>query len=195
MTPEEILKPICSTDESRPGLLTPFGIDFEGRRWTVATNGHNLVALPFPRVLRTDAPDVVGALLTKEPRPNFRASVASLKEWAGSPVPAWTACETCHGEPPHQFCPACGGGPRCDGCGGAGGIREMMRPGALLEGVVNKVLLAQVLATLPADVTHLLIGQRCAFCAYMLRAKDWIGSVMPLRDSEAGSKFTELEPA
>lgn len=192
---DSTLKPICSRDPSRPRLHTPFGMDYEKRRWTAATDGHIFVALVGPCDLRTDAPPVVDQLLMPEPAPTHRASVALLKEWAGSPSATWTVCETCNGFPTFTHCPACGGGPRCDGCRGAGAIANTFRPGALLGGVLNRILLAKVLATLPEGAAHIFIGQRAPLMPYMLRAKDWIAAVMPLRDASADTTFERLEAA
>lgn len=168
MTPAEVLQPICSTDGTRPALLTPFGMDFKGHRWMAASDGHVAVALLVDRELRADGPDLAGKVLDLAPPPNFKANVAQLSKWAG-PVRS----EPCHG---------CGKDP------------YPTRPGTIFSGVLNRVLLARALATLPEGTAELRIGQAEPLTPYILRAPGWLAAIMPLVDKEVSEKFTELEP-
>lgn len=157
MTPAEILAPICSTDETRANLATPFGMVFRCRKWIAASDGHVAVAFLDDAVaLRDDAPPLA-ELLDLEPPPTFRASVEALRSWAGPPE-AWDT-----------------------------------RYGAIFSGILNRVLLARVLATLPDDTTHVRIGQAEPLAPYILRAKGWLAAIMPVTGEKSAERFTELE--
>lgn len=209
-TPAEILKPICSTDEVRRTILEPFGMYFEGRRWACATDGHICVAIAADFPLRKDAPDAT--VVFKPAPPLQRVSVPLLREWAG-PVPApppppssekrMVACDECNGKGT-TTCPTCDSDDYdCDACDGTGKYEEDVdttpaiepRYGALLKGVLNRHLLARVLATLPADMTKIQIGQLEELAPYVLRAPNWIAAIMPVRGVDAKERFDLLEAA
>lgn len=208
MTPAEILKPICSSDTTRPNLATPFGMDFKGKRWLAAPDGHIAVALLGECDLRTGAPDL-SQVIGVEPPPAFRASVAALREWAG-PVPSppepptavEVPCEECDGEG-KVCCFECGReGAKCSDCEGSGKVESLPDPpspsyGVIFSGTLNRALLAKVLATLPADVTEVRIGLQSKLSPYILRARGWLAAIMPVNGDAPKDtpKFTEFEPA
>jgi hypothetical protein len=162
------LKPLCSEDPDRERLASPFAIVFENRKWACGTNGHCLAALPFDGELRTDGPDAAKEIPTG--KPTHTATLAALREWAGTPV--------------MEECPQCGGekkrtGHDCDLCGGKGELPKL-RYGALLDGVLNRDLLRNVLDSAPEGTTEIAIAHEGPMAAFAFRVPDWIGLVMPI---------------
>lgn len=194
MTPAEILAPICSTDTTRPNLTTPFGMDFKGKRWLAATDGHIAVALLGDAEMRAGAPDLAVILNGSLP-PGFRANVAALRAWAGEPRSLPVDCDDCQGTGKVECIECNRDGAKCWECDGTGKVNAPPDCGAIFSGVLNRALLARVLATLPDDVTEVRIGQREPLDAYILRSKGWLAAIMPTTEKPAGlPKFTELEP-
>ncbi len=189
--PESLLL-CCSTDNTRPTLLTPFLMVYEGARWAAATDGHLAAALTFDGDLRDDGPDLA-ALLKAEPAPTYMVRVTPLSVWAGTPYPAENICKACNGHPPRSYCPACGGGPRCDRCDGTGRWRESSRDGKMLGGALNRTLLSKAIATLPSGIEMVEVGHPEALHPYILRAPGWLAAIMPLRGAnDDAPEFTSL---
>lgn len=204
MTAVEVLKPIC--EQERENMIAPFGMDYEGKRWAAATNGFMFAALVGDCETRPNAPKVVENLLSVALPPTHRVSVALLKEWAGEiPPPPSTEkrivqCEECHGSG-EVYCDECDRpGAECHECEGTGKAEERPRRpeprlGRLLHGVLNRILLAQILATVPDGVTEILIGQAAEADPYIFRADNWIGAVMPMKGAREGLPRFEMVAA
>lgn len=205
MTPAERLAQICSTDPTRANITTPFGMDFKGARWLAATDGRTAVAILGDAEMRAGAPDL-GQVLSTAPPPGFRADLALLREWAG-PVPPPRPppsvenvdCDECDGSGKVTCLECERDGAECQDCNGTGKVEEVdvvdapPRYGAIFGGILNRVLLARVLVTLPDDTTYVRIGQAEPLAPYILRAKGWLAAIMPVTGEKSAERFTELE--
>lgn len=171
----EVLAAVVSTDKERPNLCSPYGIEFEGRKWACATDGKMLAALPFDGELRTDGPDPLGML--REMPATHSASVAGLLRAAGEMV--MTKCDGfdcdngdcncgCENTPPHK----------CRKCAGTGKMPEL-RPRRMLRGTLNPDLLSRLLSTAPKG-SLLSVGQADEKDPYVFRGSNWIGLLMPM---------------
>lgn len=183
----ERIKPLCYQDDDRPSIASPFCVEWNGRRWAAATDGHLLVMLPFDGELRTDGPDIP-KLLDGEQKPDHAVSVSALRVWAGEPRRREEVCGRCNGVPPRR---QHDGSRYCEVCDTLGKIVERWREGLLLHGAVNRILIAKVLTTLPEGIGEILIGQYGEHRPYIMSAEGWTAAVMPLRD--AGKNYPRFE--
>lgn len=212
------LKAACSSDPMRVNMAEPFAIQYEGRKWACATDGHALAIVPSDDVAEGVNPPNAAALLPG-PASTHSASIVDLRAFAGVAGPKWMACPKCNGNPPplcskckgdgviHDFCscPKCDGDhecPKCKGksggcsnCDDTGKSRPDPRPGVMLGVVLNLDVLAAVLVSAPAEgrVEFVNRGDKAPI---HFRTTDWQALVMPLYLTSPNDKpvFTALAP-
>ena len=125
--------------------------------WSMSCDGHILALVTPPldglRAHDKPLPDVAKLLASTDKVAGVVVSVASLREWAGDYAKA--KCEPCNGTGQHEC--ECGHCHECQDCDGAGTGGAEKRPGWMAtrpgarQFLLNRTLLARLLATLPAD--------------------------------------------
>lgn len=206
----EGLKACCGKD--RFTELFPFNMG--GKTWVAACNGHAMAAIQTddPEAIAAATGSPIGnveTVLTSAEKGDA-VSVAALRAWCHE-APRTKPCPDCNGTR-RLTCSECKGTGRaehdcdcghchvdddgpCDECGGVGaydceecdnGTVEVEDPGVIACVVVNRALLAKVLASAPGETVLMLRdGDRLNF-----EAPWWRGAVMRLRwDPEGLSVF------
>lgn len=213
----ERIKSVCSVDPTRSNLLTPFGVEWAGRKWAAGTDGRALAMVHFEGELRTEgAPQIAspGISILPGPGSTHTADIEALRAWAGAASPPLITCDACKGTPPPKCsefrgegsvaahdcdCPHCDGEHPCskcrgknrggcDRCNSSGKTAAPIRGGKLGGVVFDRNLVGRVLAAGPATGRIEVSLTNETSPAYF-RGEGWIGIVMPLsRLSDAETK-------
>lgn len=194
MTTPELarLMPLCSTDESRKKVASPFAMTWAGRQWAVGTDGHVLAAVPFDGELRADGPDATKVVPAREP--THTASVTDLLAFAGEQET--TDCGECYGSTKCNQC-ECGTEHECGMCAGAG-QKRVIRYGLLLDGGLDRDYLRRVILSAPDGTREVRFGHFEPKGPFLFTAPGWIGLVMPIRPGSSeleGAPRFSVEPA
>ncbi len=206
---------LCSTDVTRSNLMKPFWDTHEGKAYTIATDGHRMIAIDgqLPDTAAARVPALTLAFPKKKPDARASVDLGRLRAWASV---GWLGCkgadcELCRGKRT-VACDECGGtGSRdrtCDNCdeihecvcmecedgthectGRAGGERAPMRRGWLGRGLFDLDLLAPTIGRqTDADV-------RVEFRGYelLIIGAGWRAVIMGIRPGAEDDKWPRFE--
>jgi Zn-finger nucleic acid-binding protein len=144
----------------RPELSAVFGIEHEGARWLLATDGHVLLMEQTDRegtAWTGKEEEGLRSVLTPGEESRGEINVADLLAWTGAPqYPRGNGCDLCDGRGTFKHscdCPFCTTDSEdCLQCGGVGvDLAPACRSGWLFGGAFDRNLLAQVLAEIPTE--------------------------------------------
>ncbi|HBU29877.1 MAG TPA: hypothetical protein DEB56_10035 [Thiobacillus sp.] len=156
---------LCSRDPEQPTISKPFAVQYDGKTWCCATDGHCLlVRSDLPAEVVSEAP-AAHKVLAEASGPGTPSTVAHLRAGFGSP--AW-------GDP----CPCCG---QTVGCLWPAPERLVIFRGR----VVNAVLAARLMDCVPDGPCE--VGQSAGdWGAIWMRGEAWIAALMPIREAPDG---------
>lgn len=190
------LRELCG-DSLNESIATPFPLEFDGKRWDVATGGQALVLVAIHEgegpawPARASAPNVAAAVPAKYPPPHS-VNFERLRDWCASTPPCndcdgtgWIERDTTDDGDPEDViaCPVC-----------ERGYRRGFAP--LLSAYVQRALLWRYLRPLsqPATVHVLIKGERDAVCVRHPN-DEWRVYCMPaIRQQVATADSEDEEP-
>jgi hypothetical protein len=192
MTAEEKmawLQTLCSKDETRIEIASPFAGHIGDTDYVCATTGHSLTGLVIPEVkARTDGPDISAVW---NPGDWHTIPMAALREWATADrKPRGAKCKACGGV---GFIPSdvvafdeYGDGPiddlyeKCHECG-----REKARCGVVGKSVFNRNLVADAIERVDGEEAEWSVPAP-KDSPLLLRGPGWIAAIMPIREDLKG---------
>lgn len=195
------LETCCSTDETRPELMAPMGVEMDGQWWRVATNGLVFAALRDESVERTARGEPRSALGRYMARaaaaPPFATVLVSTLVDCHTPLEhSCRECAECEGYGWDE-CGLCGAGTACKYCDGGTigeaaclackrGRYDYARLGPC---VVDASRVREVALTCPTAEVELGSLESVGITggpALALRSDGWLALVMNLRAGGAG---------
>lgn len=187
MTALECLERICNPD--RPHIAKPWIVEFEGRKWTIATDGTAMVGVareldcgPAPE--KAPADEHVHNALTGTPTHAFELS--AIRAWAGPPEwPTVAPCEYCFGVGKVRVESVATDWIReCRECNGTRTHRmpPTVREGYFFEVPVDRNLVARAIDGPSDGIVCVCFGVDRQLLFFGV---DWRAAVMPLRQNES----------